>query len=96
MSESETPIQQAQRIAAENRAKGIKPKKAHEILSRKKDNDKFNTYLPRKLIADLKQRALDENKSVSALLTEAATSTWSLNDPVRRPRKREYPTIDLT
>lgn len=81
-------------MAAENRAKGIKPKKAREILSQKKDNERLNTYLPRKLIAALKQRALDEGTSVSLLLTEAATSTWSIHEPVRKREARAYPSID--
>ncbi|AGS82719.1 ParB-like dsDNA partitioning protein [Mycobacterium phage AnnaL29] len=87
-------IERARQRAAEQKAAGVRPKKAHEIFARNADNmAKLNTYMPKDVIVGLKQRALDEETTVSKLLTELAQKM--LAEPARPKEKKSYPSLDL-
>lgn len=87
--------------------KGEKPMPVEDGFAKDADlMTRTNIYLPTATLDALKQRALDEKKtqdgrkatSVSALILEAVTSGWSLNEPVRRPKPKqawESPDYDL-
>ncbi|AMS00934.1 Arc-like repressor [Mycobacterium phage Loser] len=86
-------LEAARQRAAEQKARGVKPKRANEIFARNADNmSRTNLYLPTKTLDGLKQRALDERTSVSKLVTEVADKL--LAEPPRKPEK-QYPSLDL-
>ncbi|QDF18433.1 ParB-like dsDNA partitioning protein [Mycobacterium Phage Rachaly] len=87
----ESPIQKAQRIAAENKAKGVKPKKASEILRRGPEMATLGIYLPKKTVTELKRLAFEEETSVSAIVQELVVPRIEAGP---RPKEPEYPSID--
>ncbi|ALA07848.1 ParB-like dsDNA partitioning protein [Mycobacterium phage ExplosioNervosa] len=89
----ETALQKAQRIAKENRAAGVQPKKASEILRRGPEMVTLGIYLPKGTVADLKRLAFEEETSVSAIVDELIKPRIAAGP---RPKEPEYPRFDLT
>ncbi|QYC54051.1 ParB-like dsDNA partitioning protein [Mycobacterium phage miche] len=93
MSVSElSPLEQAKKKAEEARAKGIKPKKANEILRRGPEMVTLGIYLPRTTVVALKRLAFEEETSVSAIIDELVVPRIKEGP---RPKEPEYPTFDL-
>ncbi|AHJ86647.1 Arc-like repressor [Mycobacterium phage CRB1] len=94
---SESPLEQAKRIAAENRAQGVKAMPVKDAFGSSSDlMSRTNIYVPTDWLKRLKQRALDEETSVSKLIVEAGERL--LKEPVRKPepqRKWDRPDYDL-
>jgi hypothetical protein len=88
MAEKESAVEKARRQADEDRAAGIEPVDISEVFERDSDNfAKYTTRLPKYIIADLKQRALDERKTPAKLITEALDEL--LSRPARDPDAAE-------
>lgn len=74
------------------RAKGTRTKKASEAFHRPGDDmQRVNIYIPAKVHLRLKQRALDEGTSVSAIITEEAERR--LSEPVRKKEPPRRPSV---
>ncbi|QFG04513.1 ParB-like dsDNA partitioning protein [Mycobacterium phage Jeeves] len=91
-----TDVRAALRAQAE-RNKGKKPMDVRDAFARGSDlTTRTNVYILTATLKEMKQRALDEETSVSKLISEAVTSSWSLKDPVRWPKpKKKWETPDI-